>query len=425
MAGFRVPRAATIHAALLLFVTACGGTAPSPTQPSTATASKAVTPIATAATPTPSIAAAKSEPPARPAWRAVAPIPEPRDGFETVLLGDGTVLIAGDDHDCHPGPAEAGSERAVVYDPAHDRWTAVQALNKPRIQFAMVPTSDGGAMVIGGLNAQDQPFSSTKVFHLDTKTWTDGPLLDRARGQPAAAAIGDGRIFVGSPTGHRDETTIVSKVVVYAPWTKGWSDDGSMDMGVEQLVLLTDGRLLATGSVFEISDWMFVATPGGAEGWHVFPRPEFEDVTTLVPLSHGGILAFGRGDPATGSTDGYRMGRYDRRTDRWTDTPLMPIPRDGAQVTTLGDGRVVVAGGVIRATGSDAEITRSTEIYDPVANAWARGPDLLAPRYGGTAVTLGDGSALVMGGTGVLNTARATPFCPGALTSVERLSPGA
>jgi len=195
-------------------------------------------------------------------------------------------------------------------------------------------------------------------------------------------------------------------------------------MGVERLIPLSDGRLLATGSVFEISDWMFVASPNGAEGWRVFPRPEFEDVTGLVPLGDGDIVAFGRGNSATGSMDGYRVGRYHRRTNVWTDAPPMAIPRDAAQVATLGGGRVVVAGGVIRANGSDAEITRTTEIYDPVANSWAKAPDLREARYGGTAVTLGDGSALVMGGTGLLDTGLDTPFCPGILTSVERLSPG-
>jgi Kelch motif protein/galactose oxidase-like protein len=351
-------------------------------------------------------------------------MPTARDGFETVVLGDGSVLVVGDHHACHPGPAETGSERAVVYDPDQDRWTDVQPLNKPRIGFAMVPTSDGGAMVIGGINAQDESFSSTKIFHPDTRTWTDGPLLDRARAQPAAAAVSDGRIFVGSPTGHQDETTTISGFEIYAPSTKRWSDGGAMDMAVERLVPLSDGRLIAMGSVFEISDWMFVADPASAEGWRLFPRPEFEDVTDVAPLADGGILAFGRGDAATGSTDGHRVGRYDRRTNRWTDARPMVLPRDDAQITTLRDGRVVVAGGLRQADSSEPKITRSVEIYDPGSNSWTKGPDLNEPRYDGVAVTLHDGSVLVMGGVGVVNTMGDTPFCPGALTSAERLSSG-
>lgn len=355
----------------------------------------------------------------------MAPMPEPRDGFGSVVLGDGSLLIVGDDHACHPGSAEAGSERAVIYDPNADRWTSAPSLNKPRIQFAMVPTVDGGAMVIGGVNAEDQPFSSTKIFSVGAQTWTDGPLLDRARGGPAAATIADGRIFVGSLLRYTSETTMTSDVEVFAPWIDGWAEGGRMDVALERLLPLSDGRLLAIGSGFEMSDLMLVATPGGAEGWREFAGPDFGDVTELVALAHGDILAIGRGRASTGTYEGERAARYDRGKDRWIEVAPVPTPRDEPQVGLLGDGRVVVAGGVERsAAGGQGKISRTTEIYDPGKDSWGRGPDLLAGRYEGVAVTLADGSLLVMGGTAALNTAGDTPFCPGVLTSVERLSPG-
>ena len=86
----------------------------------------------------------------------VAPMLRARDGFRVQLLGDGTILVAGDDGACHPGPAEAGSETTERYDPVADEWTIAAALNKPRKDFAMVPAQDGGVLIVGGTNAWHQ-----------------------------------------------------------------------------------------------------------------------------------------------------------------------------------------------------------------------------------------------------------------------------
>ena len=101
---------------------------------------------------------------------AVAPMLRARDGFRVQQLGDGTVLVAGDDGACHPGPAAAGSETTERYDPIADEWTISASLDKPRQGFAMVPAQDGGVMVIGGINDLAQPFSSTKRLDLESAT---------------------------------------------------------------------------------------------------------------------------------------------------------------------------------------------------------------------------------------------------------------
>ena len=130
-----------------------------------------------------------------------------RVGFDAVLLGDGTVLAIGDDKDCYPGGASEGSERAESYDPATDTWTEEGSLNKPRKLPATVVLDDGSAMVIGGLNSDDQGFSSTKIFSPATRSWTDGPLLGAARATPHAAVLVDGRVLVVDWQRSRSRTT--------------------------------------------------------------------------------------------------------------------------------------------------------------------------------------------------------------------------
>jgi hypothetical protein len=69
----------------------------------------------------------------------------------------------------------------------------------------------------------------------------------------------------------------------------------------------------------------------------------------------------------------------------------------------------------------------STEIYDPVADAWAPGPSLAEPRQDGHALALADGSVLVFGGyqeapeqPPIVDTGTPGP-CPEPLATTERL----
>ena len=99
----------------------------------------------------------------------------------------------------------------------------------------------------------------------------------------------------------------------------------------------------------------------------------------------------------------------------------MSIARDSAAVVRLADGQILVAGGTSPGDELKAVALQSTEIYDPRADRWSPGPDLLEPRRGGYGVLLRDGSVLVLGGNASFNTEFDTPWCPTPLTSVERL----
>ena len=100
----------------------------------------------------------------------------------------------------------------------------------------------------------------------------------------------------------------------------------------------------------------------------------------------------------------------------------MSVPRVAAMLVRLADGRVLVAGG---STSGDADpaaqALATTEIYDPVANRWSDGPDLVEPRKDGHAVVLADGSVLIHGGDADFNAEGDTPWCPEPLTTTERV----
>jgi hypothetical protein len=347
-----------------------------------------------------------------------------------VALGDGTVLVVGDDFDCQPGGAHPGSERAERYDPAADAWLDVQSLNNPRKTPATVVLRDGSAMVLGGVNANDVSFSSTKVFSPATGKWRDGPLLNLARGRPLAAALSDGRILVVSETSNRRASS-----EIYDPVSRAWLPTTSVPptTGLEQIVALSDGRVLGTGydgADSEPAPVAYVYDPRSNDWTRVDTPDQFE--YALVALADGGALAIGGNDGGdlAGGTGAMvdRVSRFDPASGQWASVAPVPTIRFGAQVVGLADGRVLVAGGAEGRGANfderDGPTLRSTEIYDSDANTWTAAGDLLEPRKDGYAVALDDGSALVLGGDDDYDTQGATPWCPTPLTSVERFTPG-
>jgi hypothetical protein len=72
----------------------------------------------------------------------------------------------------------------------------------------------------------------------------------------------------------------------------------------------------------------------------------------------------------------------------------MAYPRTGHGAALLPDGRVLVAGG----RSNSGAVLSDTEIYDPVADAWMAGPDMLSPHAAATVSVLKNGRILIAGG---------------------------
>ena len=304
----------------------------------------------------------------------------PRVLFDAALLTNGTILVVGDDGCGLMAGAEPGSELTEVFDPSTDTWTEVSSLNKPRGHAELVRLPDGTAMVLGGVNEQDLEFSSTKIYSSSDRSWSNGPL-QIAAGSPVAVALGDGTIIsVG-----RDRTEILDSGAT--DWRRSTAPP---KVFLERLILLADGQVMGVGdNDNEERDAAFVLFDPRTEHWKRIAVAE-SSRSPIIPLDDGSALAIGTNDSNT------RVERYYRAHDRWVAMTPLRAGRMSPQVTRLEDGRVLVAGG----TTDGVTPLDSTEIYDPVADAWTDGPTLLQPRQGGWAISLPDGSALVFGGEG-------------------------
>src|SRR3954468_1458509 len=90
----------------------------------------------------------------------------------------------------------------------------------------------------------------------------------------------------------------------------------------------------------------------------------------------------------------------------WSATGPLLVARQGACAAPLGDGRILVAGGV-GFTGA----LRSTEMYQ-TDGSFVPGPNMLRARSGQTCTTLPDGHILVAGGQGDGPAVEAETFDP-------------
>jgi hypothetical protein len=349
-----------------------------------------------------------------------APMLHARTGFDSVVLGDGSVLAVGDDFACFPGPAQEGSERAERYDPETDTWTEAPSLDKPRKTFATVRLADGRALVIGGVDAEDASDSSTKLFDPATGTWTDGPLLEVARGDPLAATLTEGEVIVASAS-FVGETSGATTIEMLDPGAETWSSQTPIRaQTVLSLIPLADGRVMAIRSGGGLGILLF--DPAGDRSWQSIDPPTVVRLSRIVPLDGGDVLAFGYQDLAVGRSPSTRVERLDVSTNTWSEVAPMSMPREGAMITALADGRLLVAGGATTTEiEPEARALETTEIYDPMADQWTAGPDLLEPRKDGSGLLLGDGSVFVHGGDASFNVNGDVPWCPDPMTSTERV----
>ncbi len=298
-------------------------------------------------------------------WEAAGTMATARQSPHAVLLGDGRILVVGDDGELG-GVVSPESARAELWDPSTAAWRTSESLNAPRGDFVAVPMADGRALVTGGFNQDDQSYSSTYVYDPRTggESWSKVGLLGTARTAPAAAVLADGRVLVAggyyrTKPNYGRNAAPEALLAAYHP------------------VPLTDaGR----------------------------PGPRLADV---APPNVGSALATAElFDPATGS---------------WSSTGPMKYARFGAAAVTLADGRVLVVGcgpsesGVTVADGA----VDSAEIYDPATGRFSlagRLPDIDLPALAklgvpitdahpaaadnGTLVSLSDGGAVLVGHAG-------------------------
>lgn len=238
-------------------------------------------------------------------------------------------------------------------------WSQAAEPGSIRGTTVAVPMAEGVLVVGGGVGAI--PLEAGEIYDPATDQWRATGSLAQARRGHQGVVLDDGRILV---TGGFSQGEVLATAEIYDPETESWSDAAPMAdprLG-HTLTVLDDGRVLAAGGTGPDGP----ASAGGGQ--------------TLRPQASAELF-----DPSSGE---------------WQQAGgSMGAPRFEHTATLLGDGRVLIAGG-LSPDGEDLAALPSAELYDPATDTFLGTSPMADGRANHSAVALSDGAVLVMGGGG-------------------------
>lgn len=297
-----------------------------------------------------SIASAEIYDPAEDTWTLTGSLNVPRNGVEPgglTMLPNGKILITGG------GTAARSVHEAELYDPASGTWSETGFMAHSRCVHTSTQLEDGRVLVAGGIDwATNEVHASAEVYDYESATWIAAGAMRTPRWNHRAVRLADGRVLVlgGVSNASRDEH-VLSSAEIYDPQTGTWFETTPMRHArrAPGAVLLRDGRVLVAG---------------------------------------------GKGPPGPRFREMIEVDIYNPATEAWTGAAPLAQGRWGPSATLLGNGQVLVAGGMYGRVGR----RKSAEIFDPVRGAWRNAGALHDARNGHRAIALDDGRILIVGG---------------------------
>ncbi len=328
----------------------------------------------------------------------------------------------------------------ALVDPA---WSVTGNMTSVRSHPVGTLLSANEALVAGGATTRvgGLKLSSAEVYSLAAGAWAVTESMAKARDFWRGAKMGNGKVLtVGGTSSANDPPEI------YDPATGTWSLAAMSPPGIHGLggVTLLDGKVLyaenAAAALYDPAAATWSAIPPMIVPRLNYGRTRLADGRVLiaggiVPPNNAPTASAEIYDPATGSWSsttsmntarGFAVVRllpngkvfvmveagvndvYDPATATWTAGPKSSTVRIESSYSVLLDGRVLVTGGFIPQPNSQLA-TKTTEIYDPVAQLWSPGSPTIRGYVGHFEVTFPGGDVLVAGGdTSVSSFALAT-----------------
>ncbi len=271
------------------------------------------------------------------------------------MLADGRVLVTGG----------SNAEKASIYDPATDAWSATTSMNIARGYQAMTLLSTGEAFVLGGSWSGAAGDKAGEVWSPDTRTWRGLP------GVPATPAL------TADPAGP------------YRADNHMW------------LHATSGGKVLQLGPSKQMN-WISTSGQGGITP--AGPRADSQDAMTgnAVAYDIGKLLTLGgspayENSPATRRAYTVNIAGDQVQAARTGD---MEHARAFSNSVVLPDGKVVVFGGqAYPVPFSDATSVLTPELWDPATGTFTPLASMAVPRnYHSVANLLSDGRIFSGGG---------------------------
>jgi hypothetical protein len=369
----------------LVSVIACDrGPSASPTASTAPTSPGSTQPSPSPTAPMATVAVTASPEPPATSWVPTNPMRVARHEHTATRLQDGRVLVAG-------GRAGRSSLDAVeIFDPTTETWVDAAALSIARADHTAILLADDRVLVAGGQSVDGGVISRAEIFNPATGEWSQaGTSIGRIYGSSSGVALPDGSAIFHATitTGPYDVTSILER---FDPDDGTWTRIARLpaDRIRPSMAAMADGRILIAGGS---SDHTETPSPM-ADAWVLNPATDTLHAVSDMPGPGFGEPALLLADGRLFVSGGVRSSVFDPGSESWTRASRSAHHRDGQVAALLADGRVVLAGSSSCHNGADL-----TEIYDPTANSWSDAGSI-HPYSDLAMTTLADGRVLLAGG---------------------------
>jgi hypothetical protein len=361
------------------------------------------------------------------------PLHRPRSLLAAAQAGDGRVVLAGgvEEHrigTCGDGCVEWMASAAVdLFDPRNGTIHTGLRLNTPRALASATALPNGSVLVVGGasrlrqVEGSNMPFEvdpqylvpTYEVFLPDRGIWIEKPLPGRqGRIFHSATSLADGRVLIAG--GGTDIASARQDALIFDPAAESVGEFSPIVDGLDSPrlghvgVLVGEKVVLIGGATNPNKQAVEEFTPSGDGG-------TFSEVTVSGVQAnlffHDALVLPGRPDEILVAGGAYFDGQtglnlpsadntfiYSVSNSTGSELGSTGVARLLHRMVTLGDGRVLLAGGF---TDLDLTPDASVEIFDPAGASFGQaGTDLSVARGGHGMVALDGGRALLVGGQG-------------------------
>jgi hypothetical protein len=275
----------------------------------------------------------------------------------------------------------------------------------PRAYSTGTLLPDGRVLVAGG--ARDWPETTAELFDPRTGSWAPTGAMGEARARHTATLLLDGRVLVVGGTWDTDGVSAHASAELFDPASGTWSVVRPMAeaRANHSATLLDDGRILVVGGSgpFEnptLSPWLATAEVFDVTTGRWSPAGTMQDPMirhSATRLGDGRVLVAG----GVGSFTAARAAaeRFDPVLGTWAATHATIDTVFDHQSLPTADGAALVVGGI----GRDLQLVGATERFDPGLETWTSLAPVTRPREGHTVTLFDDGTVLVVGGSDVDN----------------------
>jgi hypothetical protein len=324
------------------------------------------------------------------------------------VLANGKVLVTGGS-DLRGNDSLLGTKgTADLFDPSTDTWSSAAPMSELRWQHTATVLSSGRMLVTGGTTSSSGPFATAELYDSASNAWSSAGLMSSPRYQHTASLLGNGTVLVagGNDGDSCTCTTFLTSADLYNPTTNSFTATGPLNTAryAHTATVLANGKVLVTGGFGGATSTI---QSGGsalasaeiydptAGTWTVtgsMNSPRTNHTATLLPS--GKVLVAG-GSNGTATEASAEI--YDPTSGTWTLAAPMTTPRQSQGSIALPNGTVLIVGGFNDASSAVVGVG-TLEVYDPASNTWASSGAMVTPRQFFVLNALGDGRVLLDGG---------------------------